>query len=274
MTTLLRYKGKEHAMVRIVYEKDKRKAFAKAIEGLYIEKDSTVAIKPNLSIQKPGACTNFELLQHLVEYSTEFSPQKIMIVESDTYLRSIWELYEAFSYNSLDIELINLSEEPCTTLWPETTLFFKAFSYPEIFKAIDYVISFAELKTHILTTYTGVLKNQYGLLPFPDKRVFHRHLDKIIIDMNLIFSCDFYILDAVTAMHKEGPLDGDLIELDLLFSGKDPVAVDHCACTTVGIHPETVSHLVLAEKKGIGEFKYSIEGEIPEIKGFTLPQKL
>jgi hypothetical protein len=49
--------------------------------------------------------------------------------------------------------------------------------------------------------------------------------------------------------------------------------VDHCACKTVGIHPRTVSHLVLAEKKGIGKFKYSIEGKIPEIKGFTLPQK-
>jgi hypothetical protein len=32
-------------------------------------------------------------------------------------------------------------------------------------------------------------------------------------------------------------------------------------------------HLVLAEKKRIGTFEYDIEGEVPEIDGFTLPER-
>lgn len=258
-------------MVTVVHEEDKKSALTKAIEELSLEKGSRIALKPNLGIQKREACTDFELLKYLLEYIREFSPEKIYIVESDTYLRSIRNVYEAFDYHSLDVELINVSEERCTTIWPENTLFFKAFSYPLLFRDIDYTISFAKLKTHILTVYTGVLKNQYGLIPFPDKRMFHRYLDKVIIDMNLLFPCDFYILDAMEAMQGQGPLTGDTIELNLLFSGKDPVAVDHCACTTLKIPHDMVSHLMLAEKRGLGSFDYEITGEIPDINGFALP---
>lgn len=260
-------------MVKIIHEKDKKKAFAKAVEGLFIEKGCTVAVKPNISIQRKEACTDFDLLSYLVNYLSEFSPQNISIVESDTYKRSIWDAYSTFNYDVLGATLVNVSEERCTTIWPENTLFFKAFPYPCILKDVDYLISVAKLKTHILTTYTGVLKNQYGLLPFPDKRVFHPYLDKIITDVNVIFPCHFYVLDSITAMHGEGPLDGDPIKLDLILSGNDPVAIDHCACTIVGIPPETVTHLVLAEKAGLGSGLYDVEGEPPEVKGFNLPQK-
>ena len=259
-------------MVTVIHEKDKKSALIKAVKELSIEKGSTVAIKPNLSIQKRKACTDLELLTHFVEYLKEFSPSEILIVESDTYKRSIWKTYEYFNFRSLDVGLINVSEEPSSTVWPENTSFFKAFSYPVLFKKVDCMISFAKLKTHILTVYTGVLKNQYGLLPYPDKRVFHRYLDKVIVDLNVIFPCNFYLLDGVFAMHGQGPLDGDLIELNLLFSGTDPVAVDHCACTAVGIDPDAVSHVVLAEKSGLGTFEYQVEGEIPEVKEFNLPE--
>lgn len=258
-------------MVTIICEKDKKKALTKVLDGFFVEKGSCVAIKPNLSVAKREACTDFELLRYLVEYIESFSPQKILIVESDTYLRSIRDVYTVFDYHSLGVELINLSEEPCTTMWPETS-FFKAFSYPTLFKEVDCLISFAKLKTHILTKYTGALKNQYGLIPFPDKRLFHRKLDQAIVDANVIFPCTLYVLDSIFAMHGQGPLEGDVIELDLLLSGRDPVAVDHCACRAVGIPPGMVSHLVLAEKSGLGTFEYEVAGEIPEIEGFTLPE--
>lgn len=258
-------------MVTVIHEKNKKRALTKAVEDLSIEKGSKVAVKPNASIQNKEACTDFELLTHLVEYIVEFSPEKIFILESDTYLRSIWETYKALDYHTLNAQLVNVSEVLCTTVWLENTLFFKAFPYPVLFKDMDCVISFGKLKTHVLTRYTGALKNQYGLLPFPDKRLFHQKLDKAIVDANIIFPCDFYILDGIFAMHGEGPLHGDTIELDLLFSGRDPVAVDHCACEAVGIPPDTVSHVVLAEKSGLGTFEYEVKGKIPDIEGFTLP---
>jgi uncharacterized protein (DUF362 family) len=262
---------KKGAMVKIIYEKDKKKALTKAVEELFIKKGSRVAIKPNVSIDKKEACTDFELLTHLVEYIQEFSPKNIVIVESDTYLRSIWNAYDALDYQTLNVQLINLSEELCTTVWPENTLFFRAFSYPLLLRDIDCVISFAKLKTHILTVYTGALKNQFGLLPYPDKRIFHRTLDRVIVDANLLFPCNFYLVDGISAMHGNGPLDGDSIELGILLSGKDPVAVDHCACTAVGIAPDSIFHVVLAEKHGLGSSTYDLQGKIPDTAGFTLP---
>lgn len=258
--------------VTVVHQKDKKRALSVAVKRLSIEKGSKIAIKPNISIQEKKACTDFELLTYLIEHIKRFQPQKIFIVESDTYLRSIWETYDALGYHSLDVDLVNLSEEACTTVWPGETSFLKAFPYPNLFKDIDCLISFGKLKTHILTIYTGVLKNQFGLLPFPDKRLFHRKLDQVISDVNILFPCDFYILDGVTAMHGEGPLNGDSIELNLLFSGTNPVAIDHCACTAVGINPHTVSHILHAHKMGIGTFDYRVEGTVPEIRRFNLPE--
>ncbi|MGD2247228.1 MAG: DUF362 domain-containing protein [Candidatus Methanofastidiosia archaeon] len=258
-------------MVHIVHQKDKKKAFAEAVKDLTIEKNKTIAIKPNLSIKNEAACTDFELVSYVVDYLKTFSPQKILVVESDTYLRSIWDTYTYFGYQKLGVDLINVSEELCTTIWPKNTSFFKAFSYPEVLQDIDYIISFGKLKTHILTGYTGALKNQYGLIPFPDKRIFHKYLDKVIVGINQIFPCHFYILDGMKAMHKNGPLDGESIELNLIFSGTDPVAIDHCACTVVSIDPDGVSHLVQAEKAGIGSFTYEVQGDIPDITEFILP---
>ena len=259
-------------MVRIIHEKDKKKAAVKAVKGLFFEKGCTIAVKPNVSIQRKEACTDAVFLSYLIHYFQEFSPQNIYIVESDTYRRSIWDAYDWFNYDALGATLVNVSEECCTTVWPENTLFFKSFPYPDVLK-VDYLISVAKLKTHILTRYTGVLKNQYGLLPFPDKRVFHRYIDKVITDVNVMFPCHFYILEGITAMQGEGPLDGDSIRLDMVFSGDDPVAIDHCACTIVGIPPETVTHLGLAEKARVGSAQYEVEGEPPKVDRFTLPQK-
>ncbi|MBU6998475.1 MAG: DUF362 domain-containing protein [Theionarchaea archaeon] len=259
-------------MVTVVQEKDKRKAFTEAVADLYIEKGSTVAIKPNLGIQKEEACTDFQFMTWLVDYIAEFSPGKIMIVESDTDMRRIWDTYDAFGYHSLDVELINTSETHCTTIYPENTTFFKSFAYPDILKE-SVLISFAKLKTHVLTVYTGAVKNQYGLIPFPDKRIFHKFLDRIIVDANSIFPCHYYLLDGFYAMEGQGPLEGNMVELDLVLAGKDPVAVDSCACRAVGIDPETISHLVLAEKKGIGTSACEVEGEIPASRQLRLPEQ-
>lgn len=258
-------------MVTVVQEKDKKKAFTKAVANLYIEKGSTVAIKPSLGIQKEEACTDFEFVSWLIDYVAEFSPRKIMVVESDTDLRRIWDTYDALGYHSLDAELINTSETQCTTIYPENTTFFKSFSYPDILKE-SVLISLSKLKTHILTIYTGAVKNQYGLIPFPDKRIFHKFLDKVITDANIIFPCLYYLVDGFYAMEGQGPLEGDLMELDLLLAGEDPVAFDHCACRAVGIDPETISHLVMAEKKGVGGFTYEVDGKIPVVRKLKLPK--
>ncbi len=76
----------------------------------------------------------------------------------------------------------------------------------------------------------------------------------------------------MNAMHKNGPLDGEPIELNLLLSGANPVAIDHCACIVVSIPPENVSHLVQAKKAGIGSFAYEVQGIAPNIEGFMLPK--
>ncbi|MGC1123380.1 MAG: DUF362 domain-containing protein [Candidatus Methanofastidiosia archaeon] len=97
-------------------------------------------------------------------------------------------------------------------------------------------------------------------------------MDEVITDANIVFPCCYYLLDGFYAMEGQGPLEGNIVELDLILAGTDPVAVDHCACRAVGIGPEMISHLVLAEKKGIGSSVYEVEGEIPALRQLKLPE--
>jgi len=45
---------------------------------------------------------------------------------------------------------------------------------------------------------------------------------------------------------------GNPVEMNLIIAGRDPVAVDAVGAAVIGIPPEDVKHLSLAEKKGLG----------------------
>lgn len=146
----------------------------------------------------------------------------------------------------------------------------------------DVVISVPKMKTHILTSYTGCVKNMYGSMPgFAKGRLhsvaskplpFSRH----IVDIYALVRPTLHVMDAVVAMEGDGPSGGRPRAVGAIIASVDGVAIDAVAADMMG-YSETVHTTRLAAEKGLGvDDLEAIEvvgvgsGEF-DLDGFALP---
>ena len=109
------------------------------------------------------------------------------------------------------------------------------------FTQVDYVVSCAKLKTHTMMTYTGAVKNLFGMIPGVTKADYHFKMNDPDNFANMLIDvCDyvkpvFSIIDGVEAMEGDGPSAGDIRKLGLLLLGDNPYELDLVACKITGI---------------------------------------
>jgi len=120
-------------------------------------------------------------------------------------------------------------------------------------------VSVAKLKTHTLTLFSGVLKNQMGVLPGAVKPALHADvcrtpsaLAQVIVDLNRGLPFQLGVMDAVIGREGGGTTTGRPRPARFLAASRDLVALDAVACHLVGIEPHEVETLRLAEEQGLG----------------------
>lgn len=124
---------------------------------------------------------------------------------------------------------------------------------------IDVLISLPKLKTHAQMTFTGALKNQYGLIPGALKSQWHFRLQEpawlasLILDVNRIARPALAIMDAVVAMEGQGPTSGRPRFLGALLASADLAAADTLACHLINLDPMRVPLLAAAREQRYGE---------------------
>jgi len=148
----------------------------------------------------------------------------------------------------------------------------------------DVIINVAKMKTHVLTAYTGCVKNMFGAVPgFAKGRLhsdaprpvpFSRH----IVDIYSLVRPSLNIMDAVVAMEGDGPSGGRPRKVGAILGGVDGVAVDAVAAQMMGFRDGAVPMLRLAEQRGLGAASLSdidVVGDDPDsfdTDGFALPR--
>jgi uncharacterized protein (DUF362 family)/Pyruvate/2-oxoacid:ferredoxin oxidoreductase delta subunit len=164
---------------------------------------------------------------------------------------------------------------------PEAKLV-KSFKLASALDDCDLVVNLPKLKTHRLATYTGAIKNLFGLLPGLAKSSMHlRFSDKIqfgtmLVDLGLSIKNCFHFLDAIVAMQGEGPGNGEPFPLGLVFASKNAAALDWVAASTIGYDPRRIPYLVDAiQRNGLDKESPSIDTgdyiiEKNRAKGFRL----
>ena len=63
---------------------------------------------------------------------------------------------------------------------------------------------------------------------------------------------DLIIVDGLTCMEGNGPVIGNPVCLNLLAAGTNPVAVDSICSRLMGYDPESIPHIALSSKRGVG----------------------
>ena len=123
----------------------------------------------------------------------------------------------------------------------------------------DLVINLPKLKTHILTLYTGAVKNLYGTIPGRRKREIHyrapgvQDFGHVLLDVLELVQPGLTIMDGVFGQEGNGPgMGGTPRQYGCLASSTDPVALDSVIAQALGYRPGEVLHPTQAEARGLG----------------------
>ena len=200
------------------------------------------------------------------------------------------ELFDDPYLSGINLRFSNLNGSPADNPWQDlvqieipgggtaTNLKGKYYVHKDVLNA-DVFITVPVLKMHT-TGITNAIKNQVGIAPstrygFPkvkgvpqdnkENKLLHSSLrpvywiDEEIVDFATIAGIDFAVVDAIACLETKKTAIRDnqgnvtnLVRMNSIIAGSDPVAVDNVCARIVGLNPDDIDHLVLAERVGLG----------------------
>lgn len=119
----------------------------------------------------------------------------------------------------------------------------------------DVIINLPKLKTHQMMGMTCAVKNLFGAVVGLQKP--HVHLQagadkgyfaQMLLELAEQIRPALTIVDGVMAMEGDGPGSGDPVHLGLLLAGVETRAVDVVAADLIGLDPESIWTLVVAQR--------------------------
>jgi uncharacterized protein (DUF362 family)/Pyruvate/2-oxoacid:ferredoxin oxidoreductase delta subunit len=158
----------------------------------------------------------------------------------------------------LGVNLINLKECGFREIPCRGRLLTRAYLSPLVLDC-DFLINLPKLKTHSFTSFTGAIKNMYGIIPHGFRCRLHREYPKSDIFAQMlvdIYACaipNLNIMDGILAMEGEGPSAGSPKEIGIILASLDGVALDAVASTIIGLDPNHIPMIEDAGQRGLGK---------------------
>ncbi|MBS7631189.1 DUF362 domain-containing protein [Candidatus Bathyarchaeota archaeon] len=225
----------------------------------FIKPGDTVALKPNVvtgRLSGRGVTTDPEVLKALIRLSYEGGAGKVFVVEGSGYgsptmealeLSGVKDAAEACGARVVDVDSDDLVEVKVPN-----PLILDKIPVSKTFLESDVKINVPVMKTHDQMLMTLGMKNMKGIIPKPQKRLFHRiGLAKAIVDLNKAVPLDLTVVDAIYAMEGLGPSFGDIVEMSLILASRDVYSLDVIGSKVMGFDPEEVEYLKLASEQGL-----------------------
>ncbi len=124
----------------------------------------------------------------------------------------------------------------------------------------DVVINVPKLKVHQQMQLSAAIKNNFGCVPGKRKARLHlwRGKERVTFGKMLIEYCELIkpaltVVDAIVAMDRVGPRNGNPYPLGILTGGVDVVALDRVHGGMVGLPDDAFDLMNAAREIGIGE---------------------
>ncbi len=238
-----------------------------------------------------GENTDVRVVKALIRYLADFTENDIEIVVAEGTARSndnpddpnsVWgnsgyrDLLSDTGLAGINLRLLNLNQTVDDLieidLGSEGTSAkqgSKYYVHREEVEA-DVYIAVPVLKIHD-TGITNALKLQIGTAPgcyygynklrgttLCPEGLYHdvgqrRWTTEAIVDLSNIADIDFVVVDAIMCLELKKTYSGsNQVRFNTILAGADPVAIDHVAARLMGVNPDDVAHITLAEKVGLG----------------------
>jgi len=129
------------------------------------------------------------------------------------------------------------------------------FFFSETLLGADLIVSLPKMKTHHWAGATLSMKNFFGLVPgsvygWPKNLLHYYGIANSIVALNRHFRNTFAIVDGITGMEGNGPIQGEAKSMGALVFGGDLLAVDRTCCRLMGLDPAKIEYLQLAADLG------------------------
>jgi uncharacterized protein (DUF362 family) len=225
----------------------------------FIKKGDTVLLKPNVGwdrMPEQGANTRPEVVGAVVELCRQAGAGRVWVSDVSlndprrSFNRSGIEkaVHEAggevhicgdsdFVQTDMGGSLLNV--------WPVSRFFMEA----------DKVINLPIVKHHSLSGCTLSMKNWYGVLGGRRNQL-HQDIHTSIVDLAHALKPTLTIMDAVRVLKRNGPTGGnpdDVARENTVIASLDEVALDSYSLGFLGLVPEKIPFLAMAEARQIGK---------------------
>ncbi|MBS3098072.1 DUF362 domain-containing protein [Candidatus Woesearchaeota archaeon] len=239
------------------YEKELvYKAVKQAIDligGLKIGKSSKVLIKPNvLSPHKPeeAITTHPAVIDAVCKILKEKEINDITIGDSSG-VAAAGVTKEAFKISGIEevakknnAKVIYFEKPTAVKIKnPNGQVLKEVYLAKPIFD-VDLVVNVPKLKTHVLTKYTGAVKNLFGCVPGGRKQFYHivgmseEKFSHLLLDIYQNIKPQLSIIDGIVGLEGNGPgSSGKPKKTGLILASKDAVALDIVASKIIGFSP-------------------------------------
>jgi uncharacterized protein (DUF362 family) len=245
-----------------------------------------IMLKPNLVSPDPSATTNPEVIRTLGQLMKK-AGKDVLIGEGSaaaqgfnvkgaeifrTKKREILDpmqqsVFDTLGYSdlasTLKVPLLNLHTGEMTEVSLPDGFVFDKLTIHKKLTDIDLLCSVPMMKTHTLAHVTLGMKNLIGLYPGTIYQSVRGHMHDMaskvepsgtasaIVDMVRANKLGLVVVDASMAMEGEGPSDGQLVEMDLIIAGTNPLATDMIASAVMGFKSEEIPTFSWAQKAGM-----------------------
>jgi uncharacterized protein (DUF362 family) len=238
------------------------KEAVRALGGMsrFVAKGDVVVVKPNIGWDRTpelAACTNPEVVRTLVELCHEAGAKKVVVLDNTTnqaqrcYARS--GIADAAKAAGAEVPFVNPRRIKSMSIKGE---WLKDWDIIQDFVEADKIINVPIAKHHSLCRVTLGMKNWLGAVGDPRNQL-HQRLDEAEVDLTAFFKPALTVLDAFRILVRNGPQGGrpsDTKLMKTVVAGPDPVALDAMGASFFDIPPADLPFLVLAKKRGLGEF--------------------
>ena len=246
-----------------------KKAVYEALDGieairLKITEGSRVLVKTNLLMRKDpedAVTTHPAVVEAIVRYLQELGC-KVIIGDSpggpfaEWNLKAVYKaagMYEVAEKTGCEL---NFNTEVLEISNPEAKRL-KSMQIIKIAREVDFVVSAAKLKTHGMMTYTGAVKNLFGVIPGLVKADYHLRLNSVdnfadhLVDICEAVKPVFSIIDGIDGMEGDGPSAGEKRHVGLILASDSPYALDTAAATIIGMDPMIVPTIRAARERNL-----------------------
>ena len=122
---------------------------------------------------------------------------------------------------------------------------------------VDKIINIPKIKTHMMTVYSGAVKNLFGIIPGSFKAEYHLRFEDtndfadLLVDICQFAKPTLTVMDAVIGMEGYGPTNGSPKKVGLIIAGSNPYELDVIAAKVIGLEPKEIPTVKKSMERGL-----------------------